>query len=1042
METTEQINTFKELFEENKYKARLKDNLRKGNNFLELDFEDLSKHNLDLANLLLDGPPEEIIKAAELAISDLNDKKEEIQVLFYNFPESTLVPLNEISDQLDRFLTFEGYVMKPSDIFLKCKSAKFECPACGQILSVLMIDHVWKEPSRCGCGRKGKFHLLSKKLIRFQRMELLEAMDKVPDKPRKLIKKQIFIAENLTRKDINEQLQPGQKVKIYGYLKLEEIRRGRGNIKSNEFKTSIEANNIIPIEQSWGAIKLNSKQIKKIKDMAKNKNLLDEFAQSLAPSFEGYIMPRKSLILQHVGGKRIIKNGVLQERECIQVLMSGPPGCQPAGSKVLMANGDWKNIEDIKLGELILSPQEDNSYEFSKVTNITSWESNENYNIVSNRKNKKKLYACSYNHLIPVNHRYYPRNKGIRKSGEYKNIIKHFTARDFSKLAIEGKKHNNIGFTCPEIKSFYGVDTDFEIEPYSLGVYISDGMFSLNHYSYQKNCSKLMICSMDKKVIDEVLNYYPCDYIYNSNKSKANQYYFSLKSEFARLLIKYGFKGKKSGEKFIPKQALLSSIVYRKKLLAGLIDSDGHVSVEGKVDFITKSEKLSKDIRFLVYSLGGTATINHCKKGIKKLNFEGKYYRIYISIDLSKLPLKKFKTNYSRTKLGYNRISMNAELDKPQKVYGLALDSKSKWYITDNFMVTHNSGKTYLQKSSLIISPLWHWTTGAGLTKVGLVASVIRDKDTGSYNLEIGPFVMADKGILGIDEMDKMNKGDYGMLNNGMNDEQTKITKANIDQTLRTRTSVLATSNPLHKKFVEEETIMKQLAPIPKDVLDRFDVIWPMKEELDEDKLSDKYMARHRKNDEGIKQIWSNDEMQQYISYSKKLIPQIDKPMEKYFNEKFKKLTGKSIDEEGEKSGTSHRLRGNILRWVYAHSKFIGIGKENKDMEIPITKESIDFAFSLMRYSFELLQLISQEGFVKHEDMEEIPSKKEISNYYAVKNALKKLSKEMKIVPEEDIIKEAQKEKEIDPDEVYAELEKLSRAGDAFTPVRGKWQLI
>ena len=339
MEVQDQIKIFKELFEENKYISQLKDNLRKGNNFLEIDFNDLSKHNLDLANLLLDNPPEEIIKAAELAISSLNEDQE-IQVLFYNFPESTNVPLNEISDQLDKFLTFEGYIMKPSDIFLKCKSAKYECPDCGSVMSILMIEHVWKEPSRCSCGRKGKFHLLSKKLIKVQRMEILEAMDKVPDKPRKLIKKQLFIAENLTRKDINEQLQPGQKIRVYGYLKLEEIRRGRGNIKSNEFKTSIEANNIIPIEQSWEAIKLNPKQIKKIKEMAKNKDLLDEFAQSLAPSFEGYIMPRKSLILQHVGGKRIINNnGGLQERECIHILMSGQPGCLKKGSLILTQEG-------------------------------------------------------------------------------------------------------------------------------------------------------------------------------------------------------------------------------------------------------------------------------------------------------------------------------------------------------------------------------------------------------------------------------------------------------------------------------------------------------------------------------------------------------------------------------------------------------------------------------------------------------------------------------------------------------------------------------
>ena len=179
-----------------------------------------------------------------------------------------------------------------------------------------------------------------------------------------------------------------------------------------------------------------------------------------------------------------------------------------------------------------------------------------------------------------------------------------------------------------------------------------------------------------------------------------------------------------------------------------------------------------------------------------------------------------------------------------------------------------------------------------------------------------------------------------------MNDEQTQISKATVDQTLRTETNIIASSNPFFKKFVDSEPIIAQLKPIPKDVLDRFDIIWAMREHIDQDKLEDKYMARHLQS-ETIKQIWSNDEMQKYIAYAKRLIPIMNPDEAKYFSTKFKKLTGKTTDDNEQ----SHRLRGNILRWTYAYSKFKGIGSENANNEIPVSKEALDFTKCMLNKS-------------------------------------------------------------------------------------------
>lgn len=77
----------------------------------------------------------------------------------------------------------------------------------------------------------------------------------------------------------------------------------------------------------------------------------------------------------------------------------GGTGCQPKGSKVLMADFKWKDIEKIKLGDVVLSPQENGTFIRAKVIKLYKWFSKKTYNVFSY---EKKLYSCSFNHEIPL----------------------------------------------------------------------------------------------------------------------------------------------------------------------------------------------------------------------------------------------------------------------------------------------------------------------------------------------------------------------------------------------------------------------------------------------------------------------------------------------------------------------------------------------------------------------------------------------------------------------------------------------------------------
>lgn len=56
-------------------------------------------------------------------------------------------------------------ILSKSQVSPVAVSAKYECPSCGNFLNMLLLEGKFREPSKCGCGRKGKFRLISKELV-------------------------------------------------------------------------------------------------------------------------------------------------------------------------------------------------------------------------------------------------------------------------------------------------------------------------------------------------------------------------------------------------------------------------------------------------------------------------------------------------------------------------------------------------------------------------------------------------------------------------------------------------------------------------------------------------------------------------------------------------------------------------------------------------------------------------------------------------------------------------------------------------------------
>jgi ATP-dependent Lon protease len=397
------------------------------------------------------------------------------------------------------------------------------------------------------------------------------------------------------------------------------------------------------------------------------------------------------------------------------IAIHGPPGtgkCHTYDTPILMYDGSIKMVQDIAVGDIVMGDD-------SKPRNVLSLGRGEDelYEIMPTKGEK---YGVNSEHILCLKPSGINR---IRKCKNKNNSISYKTEylnKDTCKLQSKRFSDLNEAETYLEKNCFendiiqisvknylelpnnvkknlkgYKTGIDFKeksvpFDPYIIGVWLGDGTSSDPNITNQEAVILHYIKNEIKKHNLQLAHYskytYGITYDAYEHDSRNNKNVFLQVLKDLNML----------NNKHIPNIYKINSRENRLKLLAGIIDTDGHYSKKDKgFDIIQKNESLLNDILFLVRSLGYAAYKTECTKSCiyKGNKIEGTYYRLFISgSNLTEIPTKCPRKraevriqNKDPLKVGFTVKSIGKG-----KYYGFELDDNHR-YLLGDFTVTHNT---------------------------------------------------------------------------------------------------------------------------------------------------------------------------------------------------------------------------------------------------------------------------------------------------------------------------------------------------------------
>ena len=382
---------------------------------------------------------------------------------------------------------------------------------------------------------------------------------------------------------------------------------------------------------------------------------------------------------------------------CLYGGAAGGGKVAPLDSIVKTPFGD-KKMGDVKVGSSLINPNGNHQ----KVIATHPHKEWDFYRITFNDESSTE---CGLEHLwVSWQARVITKKaRTLRKNGHVEDPFSLFPesakVRDTAELKklVDGGNHMLIPVTKPIHFTMPSKEKD-KLDPYFLGLMLGDGCIS--------GTASPSIISEDEDIVAYVESLYDCTRIKGSVHPLVT-IPFSRNRLLKKKLEDYKLLGTRSHTKFIPKPYLTAPLEDRIALLQGLMDTDGYVDERGHYEYCTVSDALCADVKELVETLGGWATVTrkqgqYREGGGRVVECKMANY-LYIKLPNEVVPfrLQRKIDRIVPNKGRLYRTIKSIEYSRTCDGQCITVDNPNSLYLTDSCIVTHNS-------YALLLEPLRH----------------------------------------------------------------------------------------------------------------------------------------------------------------------------------------------------------------------------------------------------------------------------------------------------------------------------------------------
>lgn len=336
------------------------------------------------------------------------------------------------------------------------------------------------------------------------------------------------------------------------------------------------------------------------------------------------------------------------------------------------------------------------------------------------------------------------------------------------------------------------------------------------------------------------------------------------------------------------------------------------------------------------------------------------------------------------------------------------------------------TAKSQLLRYVAMLAPRGIFTSGKGASAVGLTAAVLRDKNTGEYSLEAGALVLGDKGIVCIDEMDKMRENDRVAIHEAMEQGQISIAKGGIVATLNARTAVLAAANPTFGRYNPYSTVVENVT-FPVTLLSRFDVIFLMRDIPNvegDSKLCEHILNIHRRG--SPEPPISPELLRKYIGFARSVEPVLSVEASERLEQFYLKMREVSGNAEGSPIAIGPRQLEALVR--------ISEARARAALRNEVLAEDAEAAIRIMSKSLEEVGIDVTSGKLDIDILMTGKPKSLRDKAGAVLSALVGLQRETGMVEKEALFMEVEQKYGISRTDASRIVSDLLRDGVIFSP--------